>query len=105
MGDRNVDRVLLAQPPLGLYMPAATLLVLILMARRAHDDTGRYWAGTAWLQVAAGYPAGPVGRRAVRRHMATLTDLGYLKRLPETVGQHAVYQLQLPGIPRGRKQV
>lgn len=104
MGYRNVEQVLLAQPPLSQYMPAATALVLVLMALRAHDDTGRYWAGTAWLQLAAGYPAGPVGRRAIRRHMATLTDLGYLKRLPEEHGQHGVYQLQLPGLSTGRRR-
>jgi hypothetical protein len=96
MGHKNIDRVLLAQPPLDL--PPRTAWVLLLMAKAAHDETGHYWRGQTWLAVTMGYKPGPDGRRAIRRHLAILTDAGLVKRLPDSVGRNGVYQLTLPGL-------
>lgn len=89
-----MDRVLLARPPVPV--PPATRWCLLLMARMAHDETGHYFAGLDWLQLAMGYQPGPSGKRKVLRHLRALQDGGYLKVLPDKRGRRTVYQLQLP---------
>lgn len=99
MGNRNVERVLFARPPLTT-VPWAPLWCLILMAKAAHDDTQHYWGGVGWLQLQMGYPDGPGGRRTVMGHIATLERAGYVSRTDKRKGKRVIYELHIPGLVR-----
>src|SRR5262245_50542100 len=96
MGHQNLDRVLLAQPPIRL--PPQTRLCLLLMARVAHDKAPLYWGGVTWLQMNMGYAETPAGRRQVMTHLRRLESAGYLTRTDKKRGHRAVYELHLPGL-------
>ena len=94
MGNRNVAAILHAHPALPL--PWATWACLLHMAKVAHDDTGLYWAGVEYLQIAMGYKSGPSARRAVMRHLELLETAGYISRSGKKRGSRWVYELHLP---------
>lgn len=99
MGNRNVERVLFARPPLTT-VPWASLWCLCLMAKTAHDDTQLYYGGVGWLQLQMGYTDGPSGRRAVMRHLVILETAGYVRRTDKRQGHRAIYELRIPGLVR-----
>jgi hypothetical protein len=99
MGNRNVDRLILALPPIT-DIPPTTWRCLLLMAKAAHDDTQLYWAGTGFLVIHLGYSTGASGRRAVMRHLAILESAGYISRTSKTRGHRRIYELHL-GDPLG----
>src|SRR4051812_30421348 len=95
MGNHNVRRILLAQPPVEL--PSGALWVLLLMALVAHDDDPKYWAGVNFLVLNMPQLKPGSSRRMVMRHLRTLEDAGYVYRTDMRKGHRTVYQLRMPG--------
>jgi len=95
MGNRNVERVLWAHPPIT-DVPASARWCLVLMAKAAHDDSQLYWAGVGWLQLRMGYPDGPGGRRTIMHYLTALEAAGYVRRTDKRKGKRVVYELHLP---------
>lgn len=96
MGNRNVERCLWAVPAIT-DIPATTYRVLLLMAKRAHDDEPYYYGGLSHLMLCLGYSLDASGRRAVMRHLAKLQDAGYIFKTDKREGRRTVYELHLPG--------
>lgn len=90
MGWKNVDRAALVD-----IRPAAAQLLLIHMARVAHDDTGHYYGGIPWLVLRMHYPMNANGERAVYRLISQLVAAGYVKPNGLERGRR-VYVLTLP---------
>jgi DNA-binding transcriptional ArsR family regulator len=97
MGNRNVEAVIWAMPPIN-DVPPMTWRCLVTMAKVAHDDTQLYYGGVEWLELAMGYQLGPSGRRAVMRHLELLERAGYVRRTGKKRGSRWIYELHLPGI-------
>jgi DNA-binding transcriptional ArsR family regulator len=95
MGANNVRALLLATPPLT-YLPGRSVHCLLLIALRAHDDTGLYYGGLSWLQLQLGYQLNEGGRQNVLRHLKLLEKHGLLRRTGDRRGRKAVYQLTIP---------
>lgn len=95
MGHNNIDRILLAHPPIT-DVPAQARWCLLLMGKAAHDETQLYWGGLAWLQMQMGYPINAGGRRVIMQHLAALEMHGYISRTDKRKGHRRVYELHLP---------
>lgn len=96
MGNRNVERLLWSVPPIT-DIHQATFRVLLLMAKRAHDDEPLYYGGMSHLMLNMGYSVDANGRRAIMRHLAKLQAAGYITRTAKYDGRRTVYELHLPG--------
>lgn len=104
MGDRNVERVLLAMPPISTHVSIRSTIVLVHMAKLAHDSTGLYFGGIEWLEQRVYGDTGTHHRRAIMRNLAELEKQGYVSRTAERRGRKAVYQLHLPDLlPSGKR--
>jgi hypothetical protein len=96
MGNRNVEALLWAQPSIT-DIPATTFRVLMLMAKRAHDDEPYYYGGITHLVMNLGYPTNAHGRRLIMRHLAKLQAAGYISKTGKNDGRRTIYELHLPG--------
>ena len=95
MGYRNVERIMWAQPPIDVT-PNAKLL-LLLMARRAHDEEPFYFGGITHLMLNMPGPDTPDKRRRIMRYLAALHKAGLITSTRKRVGHRRVYELHLPG--------
>ena len=96
MGNRNVEILLWSVPPIT-DVPPTTFRLLLLMAKRAHDDEPYYYGGLSHLMLNLGYSMNASGRRAVMRHLAILQDAGYISKADKKQGRRTIYELHLPG--------
>ena len=92
-----MERVLFAHPPVQVT-PDRALRVLLLMAKRSHDDEPYYYGGLSHLMLNMPGPAGPNKRRTIMRYLAALQDAGYITATEKRVGHRRVYELHLPGL-------
>ena len=95
MGYRNVERIMWAQPPIDVT-PNAKLL-LLLMARRAHDEEPFYFGGITHLMLNMPGPDNASKRRRIMGYLATLHKAGLVTPTRKKVGHRKVYELHLPG--------
>ena len=96
MGNHLIERILWHTPPLT-DVPFKTLHCLLLMASRAHDKTGLYFAGIEWLQLQLGYQMNKGGYVHTMRHIRALEKAGYVRRTGQMRGRKHVYQVSIPG--------
>ena len=91
-----MERCLWAHPPLEISHGAWHLLVL--MAKRSHDDEPYYYGGISHLMLNMPGLSVEAKRRAVMRHLKELQDAGLVKPTDRREGHRSVYELHLPGI-------
>ena len=71
--------------------------MLVLMAKRAHDDEPYYYGGISHLMLNMPGPDGPHKRRLMMKYLTILQDAGLVRVTDRREGHRRVYELHLPG--------